>query len=393
MVVRIKMGKNVAMSLSYNEQKIRLGKAICLEASNFSKDLEKLGFRDKLLHFHRLTSLNERSLKNAFHASLNFAPFEKLSNETLVDIANTYMGRIGFGGQPFLVYRHLDAAHPHVHIVSTNIQASGKRISLHSSGVFQSEVARKEMEELFGLEKTMTRRLSESGDMRKEQAEKINYGRAETLRAISLVLTTVLTQYNYCSLQELNIILRLYNVMADRGKENSRLYKYRGLYYRALDDKGNKVGLPIKASSIYFKPTLNYLERKFDENDRLRPQILSRLETAIRWVIAQGASSVDSLVGLLEKEKITALVSRNKEGLLSGISFVDHQSKAVVESQKLGKASLSMALKEQWESQNLIDQRSEAISKANLEADMGPDLGLKFLHKPELLRENVQSLP
>ncbi|MGI8583448.1 MAG: relaxase/mobilization nuclease domain-containing protein [Chitinophagaceae bacterium] len=39
------------------------------------------------------------------------------------------MDKIGFAEQPYLVYQHLDAGHPHIHIVTTNIQQSGKRIS------------------------------------------------------------------------------------------------------------------------------------------------------------------------------------------------------------------------------------------------------------------------
>lgn len=50
------------------------------------------------------------------------------------------MDKIGFGG---LVYQHHDAAHPHLHIVSTNIQEDGRRIGVHNLGNDQSEMTRK----------------------------------------------------------------------------------------------------------------------------------------------------------------------------------------------------------------------------------------------------------
>ena len=64
----------------------------------------------------------------------------------MVDIASFYMEKIGFGQQPYLVYQHLDAGHPHIHIVGTNIQKDGKRISLHNIGRNQSTTARRELE-------------------------------------------------------------------------------------------------------------------------------------------------------------------------------------------------------------------------------------------------------
>ena len=53
---------------------------------------------------------------------------DKLSKEKLKEIANEYMQKIGFGEQPYLLYQHHDAGHPHIHIVTTNIKADGKRI-------------------------------------------------------------------------------------------------------------------------------------------------------------------------------------------------------------------------------------------------------------------------
>ncbi|MBU0695419.1 MAG: relaxase/mobilization nuclease domain-containing protein, partial [Bacteroidetes bacterium] len=62
-----------------------------------------------------------------------------------------YMGRIGFSKQPYLIYQHQDAGHPHVHIVTTNIQSSGERISLHNLGKTKSEEARKIIEKSYNL--------------------------------------------------------------------------------------------------------------------------------------------------------------------------------------------------------------------------------------------------
>lgn len=76
----------------------------------------------------------------------------------------------------------------------------------------------------------------------------------------------MLNEYKYSSLAELNAVLQLYNVLADRGSENSKIFLAKGLVYRILDEQGKPLGVPIKASDFYFKPTLKFLEEKFKDN-------------------------------------------------------------------------------------------------------------------------------
>ena len=83
------------------------------------------------------------------------------------------MEKFGFGEQPYLVYQHLDASHPHIHIVSTNIQKDGKRISLHNIGRNQSNTARKELEIAYKLQKAESQLKSEAHEIRPLSAQKL----------------------------------------------------------------------------------------------------------------------------------------------------------------------------------------------------------------------------
>lgn len=94
-------------------KKVRQNEAEILWAHNFLKDADKLNFHDKTQWFEKLTLLNERTTTNTLHVSLNFYSSEKLDNDKLVEIAKVYMEKIGFGEQPYLVYRHYDAGHPY----------------------------------------------------------------------------------------------------------------------------------------------------------------------------------------------------------------------------------------------------------------------------------------
>jgi hypothetical protein len=87
-----------------------------------------------LTRFEHLTSMNSRVKTNTLHIILNFDRDDKPDVNTLQQIAAAYMEKIGFGDQPYLVYQHKDASHPHLHIVTTNVQVDGNRISIHNIG-------------------------------------------------------------------------------------------------------------------------------------------------------------------------------------------------------------------------------------------------------------------
>ena len=340
MVARINTSKNIAKALNYNEQKVQQQQAEILHAQNFLKDADKLNFYDKFNHFEKLLSLNEKATTNTLHVSLNFDPSEQqLPNDKLIDIAKAYMERIGFANQPYLVYRHYDAGHPHIHIVSTNIQRDGNRISMHNMGRNQSEKARKEIEIEFSLVKAESKKMLDALKIVPVHAQKVAYGKLATKQAISNVLGVVINQYKYSSLPELNAVLKLYNVVAERGEKGSRMYEGNGLTYRVLDEKGNKIGVPIKASAFYLKPTLTFLEKKFIDNEPLKQPHTKRLKGAIDYLFLKNKElSVQKLKLALEKERISVVLRQNKEGIIYGITYIDHQTKCVFNGSDLGKA-------------------------------------------------------
>jgi Relaxase/Mobilisation nuclease domain len=354
MVTRIKTSKSLSQALNYNEQKLKQGKAELLSASGFLKEINQLSFYDKLWHFQRLTSLNERATTNTLHVSVNFHESEKLDNDVLIQIADTYMNRIGFGDQPYLVYRHHDSGHPHVHIVSTNIDYSGNRISMHNLGRNQSEKARKEIEQEFKLFQAGNKNNLKPLPMGIDHATRIVYGKSDTRRAISNVLAQVINAYRYTSLAELNAVLKLYNVIADPGKDGSVLQKRHGLIYSILDTSGNKVGMPLKASTFPMKPTLNFLDKKYAQNEPLRIPHKKRISTIADWTLNKGSQSLTDFIKELSKEQIDVVLRKNKEGLIYGITYVDHRTKCVFNGSDLGKSYSAKAILERCQGQTVL---------------------------------------
>lgn len=365
MVARINTGKSISKALNYNEQKVKQGKAEMIATSGFLKDASRLSYYDKVKLFEKYQSLNNNVGTNTLHASLNFDPSEKLTNENLVEIADAYMDKIGFVQQPYLVYRHYDSAHPHIHIVSTNIQKDGNRLSMHNMGRNQSEKARKEIELQFGLVRAGAKKAMESLMLMPVNAQKVSYGKSETKRAISNVLAAVIHQYKFTSLPELNAVLKLYNVSAERGSEGSSMYRHKGLHYRVLDESGKKVGAPVKASAFYMKPMLTNLEKKFSENETLRVPYKKGLQTTIGWILNKQPASLEEFIEALQKERISTVVRKGKEGAIYGITYVDHKSKCVFNGSDLGKSYSAKVVLESFSQRPVLKVKEENMSQTS----------------------------
>lgn len=344
MVAKITTPKSIEAALNYNEKKVQKGDAVCLHGANYLKETKELSFYQKLSGFERLNSLNERATTKTLHVSLNFDPSEKLPENKLLQIASDYMQKIGFGNQPYLVYKHEDAGHPHLHIVSTTIKQDGSRINTHNIGRNQSEKARKEIEQTYGLVKAERQQQLAKPAIKAVDIEKAIYGKSETKRSISNVVGAVFSQYKFTSLPEFNAALKQFNVIADRGKEEGRIYKNRGLVYRILDANGNKVGVPIKASSISCKPILDNLEKKFTDNETAKETLKPFVKNKLDDCISQSPSTMKELMEHLKQKNIYTLLRQNAEGRLYGITFVDNQNKVVFNGSDLGKGYSAAAL-------------------------------------------------
>lgn len=72
---------------------------------------------------------NRRMTNTVFHASLNPSPEDRLTDEQLRDIAQEYMKRMGYGNQPYIVFKHKDIDRQHLHLVSLRIDEQGRKIN------------------------------------------------------------------------------------------------------------------------------------------------------------------------------------------------------------------------------------------------------------------------
>jgi len=389
MVARIRRGSSLSRTLNYNEQKVKRGDAECINAVGYPKELEVLNFHDKLHRLEHQAELNERITANSVHISLNFADADKLDPEKLRTIADTYMQMIGFGKQPYLVYEHKDAGHQHIHIVTTNIRADGSKIEMNNIGRNQSEKARKTIEVLYGLTKAEQQKQTQSQQQKPDNfgPGRVQYGKKGTKQAISNVLEYVTQEYKFTSLGELNAILQLYNVAADPGEKDSRLRQHKGLLYRVLDENGNKIGTPIKASAFWHKPTLANLEKKYAKNEIGRVQHKKHVKVNVDWALRNGKLTLEELKQALARERIEMVIQRTEEGKAYGVTFVDFKSKSAFKGSDLGKEYSAKGLEQRCH----IDQ--EEIEKVIQRQEIRPARGQRQIPSSGQGTRPAPSLP
>ncbi len=352
MVTIIQKAVGIREILGYNEDKLNEGRAVCIHAANFWEAPEQLDREMKAARFERRMALNTRVVKNARHITINFHPSDVLSNERLAEIANLYMEKIGFGRQPYLVYQHLDAGHPHLHIPTTTIRADGKNVDMNFILIRRSEPARKEIEIRFGLvqagKKDLKARMHICGKPTAESVCRVEYGKTPTMEAIGQVVNMVADQFHYRSLAELNAILRVYHVMADPGSPGTRMRQNRGLIYQCLDEEGRRMGKPVKASVLYGKPVLDMLERKMAANLAPGDSLLQRMAGCLDYHIQTRPFRLTDFVDQLRREGISLVRPLNRKSHSSETFYVDFRNKSVSGDRELGEKYSYGALTERY---------------------------------------------
>lgn len=136
MIAKIVQGRGFKGVVNYVLDK---NKAELLEADGL-----RLNGKDSIIHsFITQSSLNPIA-KSVAHISLDFSAQdkEKLTNRKMVKIAHEYMAKMGYGNTQFLIARHNDTDHPHLHLILNRVDADGKRISDQNERIRSTQVCK-----------------------------------------------------------------------------------------------------------------------------------------------------------------------------------------------------------------------------------------------------------
>lgn len=98
--------------------------------------------------------LNYEADRVVYHASLSLPQGERLDDATWNEIAHRYLEEMGFDSNQYVVYRHSNTQHDHIHICASRIRLDNGKIVHDSWDYKRSESIIRQLERDYGLQQT-----------------------------------------------------------------------------------------------------------------------------------------------------------------------------------------------------------------------------------------------
>ena len=337
MVAKISIGSSLYGALSYNNEKINEAKGRILAANKVNIPISgKVKIPRMVEDFKSFMPKMGRTKKPVLHISLNPHPDDKLTDQDFEILAREYLDKLGFGAQPWVMYKHEDIDRHHIHIVTVNVTEEGKR--LDQSFLFQrSKKITTELEAKYGLHKAQREKVSPDSPINKVDPS------GDIKRQVANVVKLVGMRWKFQSIGEYNAILSLYNIRCEAtdGKVNGR--EYHGLVYHATDDYGNTIANPFKASRLGKFASRAAVEGRYE---RAAEQVdVKSTRKAVANAMYHAADTEDFTSKLREKN-IELVLRHTDDGRLYGVTFLDHNTQTALNGSRLGKPFSANALHE-----------------------------------------------
>ena len=332
MIAKISATENLGGALGYNFKKVEKGEANILLAAELYQSKEgRYTMEDVLADMEALIPKNCRTKKTVFHCSLNPHPDEKLSDERLTQIAKEYMEALGYGNQPYIVFKHNDIAREHIHIVSLRIDGEGKKIN----DKFEKRRSKKitdALERKYNLIPS-----AKVGEKEVTETPKLDTTKGNIKEQISSITRSVLKHYKFCSLGELNAILSRYHLTVEEVKTEFRGKKYDGLVYIPTDDKGDKVSTPIHASDIGRGVGYTAVQNRMQKSKQAIKPLIPAVRNRVLQVMCTSPRTAEEFRQRLEEQGLRVFIRKNESGRIYGITFIDDKEGIALNGSRLGK--------------------------------------------------------
>ena len=332
MIAKISSTENLGGALGYNFKKVEKEEASILLAQGLYQNKEgTYTMAEVFADMQAVIPEKCRTKKMVFHCSLNPHPDEKLSDEILTQIAKEYMETLGYGKQPYIVFKHGDIAREHIHIVSLRINGEGKKIN----DKFEKRRSKKitdALEKRFGLIPS-----SKFADKAVEETTKIDITRGNIKEQVASALRMVLKHYRFCSLGEFNAILSKYNLVVEEVKTEFRGKKYDGLVYVPTDDKGGKVSTPIHASDIGRGVGYTAVQNRMQKSKQAIKPLVPTIRGKVLQAMRTSPQTEKELRSRLEEQSLRVAIRKNESGRIYGITFIDDKVGVALNGSRLGK--------------------------------------------------------
>lgn len=335
MVAKISRGASLYGALAYNYDKVERGVAVILSGNRMISDrlgLPSADIRLAMLSFDGHLSSNRNTKKPVLHIAISPAPEDRLTDGQLEELATRYMETIGYGGQPYIAFKHGDSHNTHIHVVSVCVDGEGRKISDRYEHR-RSMSACRELERMFCL-----RNGAELHDCPKAELRKVDVRGSDVRHQVASTLKAVLESYRFRSFGEYSAVLSTLNIEARQVKGEYKGRPYVGVVYTATDDTGKPVGTAYKSSRFGKRFGDEGLKKQMQRHTadfkagKWRSAIKKQVEEAMR-----GARSRGEFTAMLAAQGIGVVFRENEDGRIYGVTFIDHGRREAFNGSRLGK--------------------------------------------------------
>ena len=364
MIAKIGKGSNMYGAILYNQQKVDNENGTVLLLNKIPDTVDgkySVAYFNKC--FEPYLSANIKTEKTVRHISLNPDPADKVNDEQFTEMAQEYMERMGYGSQPYIVFKHTNIDRMHIHIVSTCVGIDGKKIPDDYDHPRSMAICR-DLEQKYNLQKATEQEQKQANKIFKP----INHKNGDTKSQIASVVRHLPKYYQYTSLGTYNALLSFFNITVEEVKGERDGQSVHGLVYFALNDKGEKVSNRFKASLLGKDVGVTQLQKHFEQSKEkmkttpVRSVLKNTIELAIHTTSNEGEFKKQ-----LTEQGINTVIRRNNEGRIYGMTFIDHESRSVWNGSQLDRNLSANIFNDWWNKGNKPELKIQdsAISKAN----------------------------
>lgn len=304
MIVKIHQACSTKNALFYNERKVERHYATFYQSRNTPEINPFLGDKNARFHiFKEIEDRNTRVRKPGLHISVNptVGDLVRLGDAGIRTEIGNLMKHLGYGSQPYLVYKHADIERVHFHIVSTRIDCdTGKKIT-DSYEKEKTQRFIKELEQKYQFTKD-------------EPQEKQNYRFSVSSKNLKQNLESLFGQLNQMefvtSKEMYNRALKLFNVEIRQAGHGYSVF--------VTDENGNPIRHPVKMGDFEERPKFyEHEQQKLSQHNKqhlnpdqtvLSPGVLKSL------VLKELLRQTDSFNGQYQKVNNHKLKPLGKKG-------------------------------------------------------------------------------
>lgn len=368
MVAKINHTEQLYKVVAYNQHKVDAGTARIIGGHRIIADVAtdpERRMQQTLLSFENHLLLNRNTEKPILHISLNPSLDDRLTEMQYAALARDYMERMGYGDQPYIVYLHEDIDRRHIHIVSTCVDDTGRKLN-DKYEWRRSMKACRELEQKYGLRNVADKRQ----ELTDAYLHKADYSRGDAKRQIGNILKSLYRSYRYQTFGEWSALLAQFNVETRQVRGEFEGEPYVGVVYTITDDAGRPLGTPVKASLIGkefghegLKRRMGYNAKEFRAG-KWRPKIRNVVVAAM----LRSRGDREKFRRLLDEKHIGVLFRENEVGCIYGVTFIDHDAREVYNGSRLGKEFSANIFERLFHGQEVelpkIDQTGEATKQS-----------------------------